>query len=146
MASLVPSSDADIFSSTLVDLFDTVKRQIVVFKEPQKVFSQTNADYLPGYSDGSQESNVTYVPVSGVYDAQVLYGPKVEAEPMPQTKVDLPQNTIRIKVQQEARDFIRNGRTEYIQVDGNAYNVISDERQQHFFGAVFYYFTLQGTQ
>lgn len=145
MADLVSSSERAIFSQALVDLFDTNKRNIVVFKSPLQTFTSENRDYLPGYGDAAQEPNITYTPVTGVFEANVFYGPKLENEVLPQTKTTISKNVIKIKVGREARDFIKNGKTESLLVDDNRYNVISDDGQQHFMGAVFYYFVLEGT-
>lgn len=146
MSSLVSNSEKSTFSGALVDLFDTNKRDIVVFKEARKVFGAINADFLPGYSDGSQEQNITYEPVSGVFLAQVLYNTAIDTQTMPETKLQTNDNFIRIKVERAARDYIKGGKTELVSVDGNKYNVVSEDGQQHFMGAVFYYFKLKGTQ
>ena len=53
---------------------------------------------------------------------------------------------VKIKVRKEARDYILDGRkTERIEIDGNSFNIISDESVKKFFNTTFYVFFLQRT-
>ena len=145
MANLLSDSEINNITGAFGDVFDTFKKDIVVYKEPKKVVSDLNLGFLYGYGVPSQKTNYTYTPVSGVYPALVsrkrATKPDVEID-----NISYPQNRIMIKVETPARTFINNGKTERIEIDGKAFNVVTDEAVKHFFGYKLYVFHLEATR
>ena len=62
MSSLLSNSEKSNLANTFDDIFDTFKRDIVVFKEPMKVISSINESQLFGYGPASNLGNYEYVP------------------------------------------------------------------------------------
>ena len=55
------------------------------------------------------------------------------------------KGVIKIKVEKDARDFIKNGKTERIEVDEKSFNTISDDKIQNYIGLNYYIFYLEAT-
>jgi|TARA_R110000765_G_scaffold96859_3_gene182345 hypothetical protein len=148
MANLITTGDIHSLTGTLGDHFDTFKREIVIFKEPQKVIKTvTSNDSYAGYGASSNPIEFEYVPVSGVYSAIVNYTNNQESELGEELgNIVIGKGVVRIKVEQDARDFILNGvRTEVVNVDGNSFNKITDDKVQDYLGLKYYVFYLEKT-
>lgn len=147
MPSLLSTTDLQIITGIYVDHFPTFNREIVVFKEPKVTITNINNPILhPGYRGTSQTTtNTTYTFVSGVYNGILSYDRDQKIEPISEAQVGVSKGRAKLKVQQNAYDYIKNGKTENIQVDGLKFNVISDEGVQNFFGLRYYYFILEQT-
>jgi hypothetical protein len=52
---------------------------------------------------------------------------------------------VRIKVEKEASDYIKEGKVEKIEIDGKTFNKITDDKVQNYLGTTFYIFYLQAT-
>ena len=145
MSSLISSTDAAVFSGGFQDLFDTVKRNIIIFKEPRVIYSDPNDNPpYPGY-ENPNDPNVTYEVVSGQYQGQVIYRGNQNSNVFQEVKIGINDGIVTIKVEGDARDYIKNGKTQNIVVDGNTYDVISSEWIQNYLGLNFYYFALNRT-
>ncbi len=145
MPSLIPSGQIEMFTGTLNNHFLTFSRDIVVFKAPQRLVTQSDTNLYLGYGNESAETNVTYIPVSGVYPAIVTF-PKIQSpDKLSEAKVLLESCFARIKVRQDCRDYIRQGKTEKIIIDGDTYNPNGNGATQHYLGLKFYYFDLDKT-
>ena len=143
MASLIPSNEISVFSESLKNHFDTIKRSITVDKEPVKVVGNVQNKPYAGYGEDSEESNVTYVPQKQDFFAIVTYDNE-------QTEISSAVGTYevgtgRIKVEKDASDYIKTGKTEYVEIDGKAFNKVTDDKVQSYLGTTFYIFYLQAT-
>jgi len=143
MADLLSSTDKAFFSSVMGDIFDTFKRNITIHKEPQKIIKQVNTDLYAGYGDTSNPNNVEYVPVSKDFEAMITYLDRQRKESDPEIGTSFSRGEARIKVQQEARDYINNGKTIRIDIDGKPFNLITDDSVKDFFGTQYYVFHLE---
>ena len=145
MPSLIPQADISGFTGALADHFDTFKREIIVYKEPQRVVNSGPFDsVLAGYEDSSS-TNVSYVPVSGVYSGLVVYEDDQDTRYVNMLNSNVNKGVIKIKVEKDARDFIKNGKTERIEVDEKSFNTISDDKIQNYIGLNYYIFYLEAT-
>ena len=145
MPSLIPQADISGFTGALADHFDTFKREIIVYKEPQRVVNSGPFDsVLAGYEDSSS-TNVSYVPVSGVYSGLVVYEDEQDTRYVNMLNSNVNKGVIKIKVEKDARDFIKNGKTERIEVDEKSFNTISDDKIQNYIGLNYYIFYLEAT-
>ena len=57
----------------------------------------------------------------------------------------LESGMVRIKVEKEASDYIKEGKVEKIEIDGKTFNKITDDKVQNYLGTTFYIFYLQAT-
>lgn len=141
-------SDIEIANATGVmgDLFDTFSREILVYKEPKKIINQIATNTLPGYGEASIKTNITYIPVSGAFQAKVKYNPKQELELLPELKSRVSKGVVKIRVEKNARDFIvNNGKTEKIIIDNKSYNVVTDDTVKRFLTSEYFVFFLEAT-
>jgi len=148
MANLITTGDKHQLTGMMGDHFDTFKTEIVVYKEPQKVISNvTSNNSYAGYGASSNPVEFTYVPVSGIYSGIVNYSNNQESELGEDLgNIMIGKGVVRIKVQQDARDFILNGaKTEAIKIDGSTFNTITDDKVQNYLGLKYYIFYLEKT-
>ncbi len=142
---LVTQNSTVLLTGALQSLFDLVSRDIVIFKEPAKtLINNNNVDIYDGYSNTSKEANYIFTPVSGIFNAQIISKPE-SSNLLGELEIRQFKGDIKIKCQEDCRQFIKNGKNEYILVDTIAYNGISQESVQNYLGLNFYYFSLSRT-
>ena len=144
MASLLSNTEIKNITGAFGDVFDTFKREIVVYKTPQKTVVDVSTSFLYGYDDySSKPTNYTLTPVSGVFSG-VFYGSSYQADVLLQdSKTYIPDNQYYIKVEQPCRDFLNDGRNEKIEVDSKPYKLIGSEKQVNLLTAKYYVFLLE---
>ena len=143
MASLIPDSTKTEFATVLSDHFDTFKRTITVHREPIKSVTDIQNNALHGYGDAAENGNISYITQKEEFDAIVSYGNQQTEN---STEIGtLEAGTVKIKVRQDAADYIKGAKIEKIEVDGQTFNKISDEKVQNYLGTVFYIFYLRAT-
>jgi hypothetical protein len=149
MSSLVSDAERDSLMEDLNNTFDTFKRDIVVWKEPQQVpvqNSNTSGGVFGfGGSDVSQE--FTYVPNSGVFQAVVRYASQKrvgQANVLQDTNVFIPVGEVKIKVTPECYDFIENGgKTDKISFDNRDWTFVGTSQAMPFMGTLYYMYQLK---
>ena len=146
MSSLLSSSEKANLANSFDDIFDTFKREIVVYKEPKKVISTINESQLFGYGPASNLGNYEYVPVSGVFFATIRYQDFQDQSYRTNISSAVLEGDVRIKVKKEARDFINNGKTESIEFDGKKFNLISSDSVKRFLDSEFFVYYLEVTK
>ena len=148
MADLLTPTDKQFFQSVLGDIFDTFKREIIVHKEPKKKIINPAVELYAGYAETSRPNNIEYVLESETFSALVSYADSLsqtKSKSVDEINTKIQKGTLRIKVQQEARDYILNGRTENVEIDGKKFNVITKDSIKYFFGLRWYVFYLEET-
>ena len=143
MASLLANTTTSEFSKILEDHIDTFKRKIVVHKEPIKSVTNIQNNALHGYGDAAEASNVSYIAQNKEFYAIVNYESR-QTEAATQVGT-LESGMVRIKVEKEASDYIKEGKVEKIEIDGKTFNKITDDKVQNYLGVTFYIFYLQAT-
>ncbi len=145
MGRLLTDADKLSFKDSIVDLFDTFARDIVVHKEPKKVISSVNptTPQLPGYGSDSTPSNITYVPESKSFMAMVRYSNRQEVETDNFAGTKIPMGMVAIKVQSDARDYINTGITEKVVVDGKSFKLASNDAVKDHFGYALYVYMIE---
>lgn len=148
---LITSDIKTIFSGAFADHFDTFAREkterwAVIFKEPIKTIINSNDQVIAGYGN-LKEDSYTLTPVSGVYPAIIIYEYKTDSSDIfsNETKTRVSKNSVRIKMEKDGADFILNGKTENVIIDGQTYNDVSQYKVQDFLGLKYYYFNLSQT-
>ena len=143
--SLLTQSQIDLFSGKFGNHFSTFCRSFIINKTPKKVVTSTTSTFYPGYGQSSNESQITYVPVSGIYSGIISYNTNQTQENLYEARSSISKGEVRLKVQKDAYDFIKNGKNENFIVDGMTFNSIADESLQVFCGLTYYYLTLKRT-
>ena len=145
MSSLVSSSDLNILSGIYGNFFDTFARTIIVYKESIKTPIQNPNIQNFSYGFGMQQAQqgVTFQQVTGVFQALINYTNNQEQELITDANVKSTPGEVIIKVQLPCRNFINNGKTEKINIDGRDFEVISEERAQTILNSQIFRYELQ---
>ena len=113
---LSPSDRADI-AANLLNLHDTFGRDIIVYKEAQKVIISTDPNYNYLYNTaGAQTNSVENVPVKKVFKARIRYDTDRSLEYFgdtdAQVKVSKPDanSMVRIKLKIEDYQYIKDAK------------------------------------
>ena len=143
MPSLITDAEKATLGTVFKDIFDTFKRTIVIHKEPVKVITNTQNKPHAGYGEDSEESNVSFSPQKQEFFAVVTYA-------MQQTEVasqvgTYEAGTVKIRVEKDASDYIKSGKTEGIEIDGKMFNTITDDKVSDFLGTKYYIYYLRAT-
>lgn len=147
-SSLLTSAEQSEFKTIFQDHFPTFNRNITIFKSPQAVVQSNFAPVYPGYGPSSNINNITsYNKVSGVYPALITYLSEQKTAEIPETRVNVPSNAkVKIKVEQNCRDFIENGKTEIVFIDNVKCNIVSEPGVTNYLGQVYYHYYLSQTK
>ena len=74
MAEFLTPSERESIAANLLDLHDTFGREIIVYKEAQKVIISTDPNFNYLYKNtGTQNQSVENVPVKKVFKARIRY-------------------------------------------------------------------------
>jgi hypothetical protein len=146
MASLITTEEKSILTGTFQDVFDTFKREIVIFKEPKQIVADVSESVIFGYDNPSNSTNYTYQPVSGSFYATVRYNDLQQEEFQPEMNMDISKGVVRIKVQKEAKDFIEKGKTDRIEFDEKTFDVVSEMAVKRFLNSEFFVYYLESTK
>jgi hypothetical protein len=146
MASLVSSGERAALSGVFDDVFDTFKRDIVIYKEPVKILSSVSESNIFGYGDASNQLNYTYTSQTGVYPALIKYADEQTENYNSNLGAGLSNGDVRIKVKKDCRDFIEQGKTEKIEFDEKTWNVASEDSVRRFLDSEFFVFYLKRTK
>ena len=146
MASLISDSEKKVLSGVFDDVFDTFKRDIVIYKEPIKVLSSVSEAAIFGYGDSSNQTNYTYTSQTGVYSAIIKYGDEQGENYEPNIGASMSAGDTRIKVKKDCRDFIENGKTEKIEFDSKTWNLSSEDSVKRFLDSEFFVYYLKRTK
>lgn len=124
--------------------FDTWKRQITIWKTPKKTVVSTNpTKYNPIYGNNNPTTQITFTPVSGNFDVDIVYTSSFfrqkadrttpdgafNAETNPsQLKLFQDKGDVRITLDETARNFLVSGSNDRIQFDGKSFKINTSER------------------
>ena len=144
MASLISDQEVENISGIFNDIFDTFKREVVVYKEPVKIIQQINLENIFGYGEPSNQTNYEYTPVYSTVDAIVRYSYNHHFAEIDQS-VRFPAGDASIKVNKAGRDYIKVGKTEKIEFDGKTFNVDGEEVVARFLNNEYFIFNLKLT-
>ena len=135
--------NAAAFTSAYNDFFDYFKREVIVYKTPKKTIADVSLSFLYGYGTDSNGDNYTFTPVSGIFSGLAIYGANVNDSDLSQADIRLPDNVLRLKVTQEAKDYINNGVNESIEIDSKKYFIKSSDTQEHFLTNNYFVYILE---
>ena len=96
--------------------------------------------------DGKKEGTWVYSRTLGEVNALVNFKERQNEEVVDDIKVEDIRGEVRIKVEQDCRDYIKNnGKTQSIVVQGKNYNVITDDGTREYLGQKYFVFYLEAT-
>lgn len=133
------------------DLFETFTlnrtKTITVYKQPIKNISSANSSAFPGYGPASNNNNLTsYTVVSGVFPAVITYVAEQQSQDLYEIKKAVPKDAkVLVRVERNCSDYIENGKTEKIVVNGDNYNVIAEKEINSILGLNYYHYYLGKT-
>ena len=143
MSDLISSSDKQAYESVFDDIHDTFSREITIFKKAQKVFISTDNTYNALYSRVKNQKGGDKVVEEIKVKARILYSSSTARENSENEilGVDVPDDHIRIKVNEEGYNFIRQASD--VEIDGELFEIVSDASKVGLFSVKYYSILLQ---
>ena len=120
MASLISSSEKESLVKIFTDVFDTFKQEITVHKEPIKIVNQINLSAIFGYDEYSNETNYSYEANNKKIYGVVRYASNHGFADIDRGTINYIEGDASLKVDKVGRDYINNGKTEKIVIDGKS--------------------------
>ncbi|MAF24678.1 hypothetical protein CL634_03775 [bacterium] len=126
MSDLLSSSERAEIAKAFTSFFDTFKRQIEVHKEAKQEMADVDISFLLGYGEISNQTNYQYVPESSTFDAIVWFpsGGDQDTTLAREISAYIPEGEIRIKVKEDAKDYLTTGKVERVDVEGHSYALL----------------------
>jgi hypothetical protein len=145
--SFINSITAADFSKDYDDFFTYFSRPFVVHKDPIRVVEQVQSTPLYGYGQPSDAVNFTYIPVTGIFNGRIFYNNSRDVDAVnSDLKLVFARGDVTLKVRQDARDFIANGRTIKLEFDGKTWNVITEDAVKTYLNNLYYVYGLEQTK
>jgi len=145
--SILSINDLNSFTEAAIALFneESARHTLAVHKEPTKTIVSANADEYNGYGYSAPE-NYTFVQNSGIYNV-VVVSPKdsfgtSQFEPI---GISIIKGNKLIKVKEDCKNYISNGKNILFVLDGQDFNTISTEMPRNYGGLVYWYYMLERT-
>jgi hypothetical protein len=143
MSSFLSDTAKSIIAEQFNNLHDTFSRDIIVYKEAQKVVISTDPNYNYIYNQTSESvPSVTNVPQKQVFKARIRYDDNRDTEYFGEfgtsTKISRVDSSsrVRIKLKKADYDYIKDAKR--VEFDGRMFLVDSDLRPHGLFGIDFY--------
>lgn len=144
MSNLISKADGVLLTGSYNDFFDTFKKKIVVYKEPIKVAANINSQSMYGYETESNETNYTYTLVSGIFYGIISSSDSAqENNSVESANINYNAPRLKLKVEQDARDYILNNKTEKIEVENHNYNVVGGSKKLSLLSKNYFIFEME---
>jgi hypothetical protein len=145
--SFINSTTAVEFSRDYDDFFTYFSRPFIVHKDPIRIVEQVQSTPLYGYGQSSDAVNFTYIPVTGTFNGRIYYNNSNDTDVVNnELKLVFVKGDVTLKVKQDARDFIANGRTLKLEFDGKTWNVITEDIVKKYLNNTYYVYGLEQTK
>ena len=145
--SLIDSKSAAEFSKDYDNFFVYFSRPFVVHKEPIKVLESIQSPTMYGYGSSSDSANYTYIPVNATFNGRIYYNNSRDVDAVnSDLKLVFARGDVTLKVKQDARDYIANGRTIKLEFDGKTWNVITEDIVKKYLNNSYYVYGLEQTK
>lgn len=141
--SLLNSTEIAAYTGSIYDHFQTFKRQIIIYKEPTESYASESVDLIMGYNNNTNQNNITYTRVSGIFSGLKVGPDKLGSENISLLKLDRNQENSYIKVEKDCREFIDRGVTDYLEIDKVKYKKMSDAKVKNYLGLIYYIFDIE---
>ena len=115
---------------------------VTIIKAPIEVINDSTQDVMAGYGpENMDKTTITYIPKTGVYPCVTVYPYKnMPKDSFTQLKFVLDLNSVVIKVKENCRTFIHDGKNQNVIIDNLLYTIQKDEQIQNYWGSKYYYF------
>ena len=145
--SLIDSKSAAEFSKDYDNFFVYFSRPFIVHKEPIKVLESVQSPTMYGYGSSSDSANYTYIPVNATFNGRIYYNNSRDVDAVnSDLKLVFARGDVTLKVKQDARDYIANGRTIKLEFDGKTWNVITEDIIKKYLNNSYYVYGLEQTK
>lgn len=138
MPSFLSEAEKLEMSSQFDNLHETFGRNVIIYRDPERIDIITTDDYISAYRDYRQGDNFNYdtVPVTGQFIMRVKWLDSKDADMIPGLENRLPGQVCRLKMKKEAYDFLNGSQSFY--VDNIACEILGVPRFHGLFGINFY--------
>lgn len=116
---------------------------ITIYKEPLKTISSNSVNQYPGYNYSSVETNIQLTPVYQTFSGLIIKMANKTPQELYEVNKRIWKGDCKLKVQEDASNYILNGKTEKIIADGKTWDVVSGPATQNFLELKYYYFDIQ---
>lgn len=144
MASLLSIAKQQVINSVFINLHDTFSRDIIVYKNAQKTVPSQNAQFNSIYGNAGKSTSIINQEVSQTFQARIYYLDLKEEilsdAKSPASKIILSNGSVKIVVDETARDFIREARR--VEFDGKIFAINSESSPICLFDNLYYEFYL----
>ena len=145
--SFINSTTAEDFSKDYDDFFTYFSRPFTVHKDPIRVIEQVQNAPIYGYGQSSDPVNFTYIPVNAVFSGRIFYNNSRDVDAVnSDLKLVFARGDVTLKVKQDARDYIANGKTLKLEFDGKTWNVITEDVVKRYLNNSYYVYGLEQTK
>jgi len=142
--SLLSSQEITEFQNAVNDHFETFKRTITIHKAPKKIVSLVEGeDQTLGYNTQPLKESIEYVAQNASFPAIIQYDPKGPMENISDIKADIMDQIVKIKVKEDARDYIMSDKIEKVTFDDKIFKIISYDILKNYQGLKYYNFYLE---
>lgn len=147
MPSLIPEAQREVLTGALMDHFDTFKLSLIVWRHPKETVTNINtATAYHGYRQAQRQTEVTLTPQSGVFEAIIVEEDKQKEQNLGAVPLATEKGMVRVKVKQDARDYINEQTVERIDFNDASFNLAGEEKTANYLGLKFYIFHLERTK
>jgi hypothetical protein len=137
MPSFVTDAEKLAWSSEFDNLHQTFARDVVIYRNPQRVDVVTTNDYIYAYRDFKQGQNMQYntIPVSGTFGMRIQWLDPKNEKNLP-IDIKVPGEACRLKMKKDAYDFLSGCQSFYI--DGVSCEIVGAPKMHGLFNVDFY--------
>lgn len=147
MSTLLSTSEIGEFVSDIQDHFDTFSQfhTVVVIKPPLKQIIDINDQQFNGFGLQNNEDNFINIPQSGVWNCMTYTPNQWEDDYFGPSPNILVKGDLVIKVEEEANNYINNGKTDFLIVDNENYTIEGGGMPVTYGTQQYFYYTLKRT-
>jgi len=142
MSDLFTDSEKEEIAANLLHLHDTFGRDIIVYKEAQKVVISTDPNYNYLYGNSGATTSVSNVPVKKTFKARIRYD--LDNKNLISNIGSNETSQVRIKLKKADYNYISDAKR--IEFDGRMFHVDSDPRAHGLFDVQFYTLFLRSVE
>tara|TARA_R100000008_G_scaffold86208_1_gene78380 strand:+ start:311 stop:757 length:447 start_codon:yes stop_codon:yes gene_type:complete len=140
MGSLISGGDKIAIGNVFDDMQDTFARAVTVFQKQNEIFVATNSTYNALYNRLKNSTTTRTKVTQTTVMARIKYEQNQREIDLPgsraQVNVPLGEGVVRVKIDQEGYDLFRKASN--IEIDGEAFRIVSDASKVGPFVVKFY--------
>ena len=128
MGSLISSADKTAIGNVFNDMHDTFARPVTVFQKENQIFVATNGTYNALYARIANENTTKTKVTQTIVEARIRYQQEQKEIDIPGTRaqvnVPLGEGVVRVKIDETGYNLFKKASN--IEVDGEAFRIVSD--------------------